>query len=192
MMNLIIFALLACTMFTIGILGGIIISQRSKKEWDANVINTLCDEVQELQAMTPTRNITHVTQVNESVDIDEVVQRVLQHLPKPSSMEETVTIPKYKVEDLGDIEIKKQSKFLNYISESRISTAHVCEALDGNYYVASNDGWIFCREDEFICCTAKGNYHNGAVKGHKFSDAVDAIRFMQEIQYHAREESMIK
>ena len=72
--NIILIALLLATMFTVGILAGIIINQRGTKEYNGEIINNICDDIIELQAVTDTR---YYNSKGEQVSPEQLVEEIM-------------------------------------------------------------------------------------------------------------------
>jgi len=151
MMIAIIILLIAATMFTIGILGGVIINSRGQKQYNTTVINTLCDEVQELQAITnpeyteeyhPTRYFDD--KGNELATSEELVAYIaakMQKSPgKTVTIEEVSRHPERLAFDCKVVEASIfERDFYKAPSDCYVDplTLHVAQ-FNGKYYLAMN------------------------------------------------------
>jgi hypothetical protein len=76
------FILFGAALFCCGILGGIIVNSRGQKEYNGEVISTLCDEVAELQAITDVSFVNNVVveSPEKQLDLDLVVAEVIARI----------------------------------------------------------------------------------------------------------------
>jgi hypothetical protein len=173
-MNLIIVLLFAAAMLTVGILIGIIVNQKGTKEYRGEIINTLCDEVQELQALkmpemdwdqfremidTRIEALKVKEMVKEMVENEMNIYHDIQVAKKVESVVLTIDgVPTYIEDELFPL-IQQESLFRGYANDNdKINTITPTVTKDGKYYLKAGAWAMYTDNNGYIQCHCEGNF----------------------------------
>jgi hypothetical protein len=195
-MNLLLVLLFACAMLTVGILIGIITQQRGAGEYRGEIINTICDDIIELQAMhAPVEQEINWDEFRAQIDarVNEVAAIAVAKALKEEKKIQPLVIesaPSFIEEEFHPL-IKLESIFRGYANcDNKINSLEPTMTRDGKYYIKADGAWAMYLEDGYFKAQCEGNFKRYPQVF--FDNRQEMLKVYQLILTHAQKEGRLK
>lgn len=202
-MNLVLVLLFGGSLLCVGILIGIVANQRTNKAQNTKVINTICDEIVELQAVLEPAKVDweHLQAIVDTRVKEVVSSKMLEGVKTQVHLvNEQLSLPKevFSSNVINDapILVEEGSMFSKYARDpKRLNTLRIKQCpISYRYYLQTKLGWVYYFDkDGFITADTenalKRETNENLVYFYNYEDA--AVEYFKILE-RAKVEALIK